>query len=102
MNNHIVAGQFAHLAQESGLPAELQPLEEGTRAGVMKRAIVEINQGPAKFRRVVIECNPLPRVYEFFVEHELGGEWIRILKVEAEEYQVGDLIYFVVAGLAHC
>jgi hypothetical protein len=102
MDNQIVAGQFAHLAQESGLPAVLQEALTYHGKRVPQKAFVEINQGPAKFRRVVIDNSPLPRVYEFYVEHELGGEWVHVLKVEAEEHQVGDLIYFVVAGLANC
>lgn len=99
MDNQIVAAKFTSVAQGAGLRAELQEVE-AINGRNCNRAIVEIHDGPANLRRVVIENNPLPRVYEFLVQHELGGEWVKILKVEAEEHQVGDLIYFVVAGLS--
>jgi len=93
MDTLAVAQEFARVAQAAGLPAVVVP------GSNIIHAIVEVNQGPAKNQRVVVESNPLPRIYEMFIEHELGGEWVKVLKVEAEEHHYGDLCYFVVAGL---
>jgi hypothetical protein len=95
MDNRVVAGQFVILARGAGFDAELLPQK------ATSRAIVVIDNDPSKHRRIVVENNPLPRIYEFELQIELDGTWTKILKVEAEEHQVGELIYFVVAGLSN-